>query len=236
MVTYKAAPKFSVEIVKAIVGSLPKPLSERRAELLPRILHEWSHTSLREHLSRESRATIRRRMEAQDIVAKCARRLLEAFDAIDHRDRTAIIVQMIVAEGRHPEEVSPTEVADRHNRLNEEQGFLRKLAGIAPRQFWNLRRGGPRNLAAYLVLQDAAAIFEWLTGLKASRGVDRIHGTETGPFHRFVSTVWPVVFGTQAGLSAAMKNWALARSRYQERSAVMANMAFQHPTWGIFER
>lgn len=42
----------------------------------------------------------------------------------------------------------------------------------APSKFWKQGRGQPRNLAAYLVLQDAAAIFEWLTDLKAARGVD----------------------------------------------------------------
>jgi hypothetical protein len=84
---------------------------------------------------------------------------------------------------------------------------------------------------------DAAAIFEWLTKLKAARVVDRASGDEVGPFWRFLEAVWPVVFGKgDEGLRAAMKNWAQWRSLYHEQSALIANMALRHPTWGIFER
>jgi hypothetical protein len=121
--------------------------------------------------------------------------------------------------------------------LNEETDFLSKLSAIAPEKLWKSGPGQPRNLRAHLVLQDAAAIFEWLTGMKAARGVDRIGAFETGPFFRFASTLWPEVFGNGVvGLPAAMKNWAQYRSQYNERSALVANIALRHPTWGIFER
>ena len=82
---------------------------------------------------------------------------------------------------------------------------------------------------------DLAAIFEWLTGRKAARGVDRTDHTETGPFWRFAESVWQVAFDTTRGLKAAMKNFVEARKLYQERSPFLSNLAFNHPTWGIFE-
>jgi hypothetical protein len=168
---------------------------------------------------------------------RCAGQLLNALNAIKEHDRTAIIAQMINAEGRRLKDISRVDLEDQARRLEEELHFLAKLASISPKKYWNVRRGGPRNLAAYLVLQDAAAIFEWFSGRRAARGVDRIDGTETGPFFRFASALWPVVFGKgAAGLSAALKNWALGRSRYSEQSALIANIALRHPTWGIFER
>ena len=60
-------------------------------------------------------------------------------------------------------------------------------------------------------MKDLAAIFEWLTGRKAARGVDRTYHTETGPFFRFAQSIWPVAFGNTRGLKAAIKNFVEAR-------------------------
>jgi hypothetical protein len=66
--------------------------------------------------------------------------------------------------------------------------------------------------------------------------VVRGESKESGRFFSFASELWPLVFGNgQAGLSAAMKNWAWARRRYDEASALIANINFRHPTWGVFE-
>jgi hypothetical protein len=86
-------------------------------------------------------------------------------------------------------------------------------------------------------MKDIAAIFEWLTNIEATRQVDRISGVGAGPFWQFAAAIWPVVFGeADDGLPAAMKNWSSYRKRYGERSALIANIAMRHPTWGIFER
>jgi hypothetical protein len=59
---------------------------------------------------------------------------------------------------------------------------------------------------------------------------------EIGPFFRFASALWPAIFGNgTVGLPAAMKNWASARKHYDERSALIANMALRHPEWGLFQ-
>ena len=100
----------------------------------------------------------------------------------------------------------------------------------------HVNRGRPRNLAAFLVIRDIACIFQWVTGTEASRSVDRAHGKEIGPFWQFASAVWPVVFGKgDDGLSSAMQNWARDKDLYGPGSALIANIALRHPTWGIFE-
>ena len=122
-------------------------------------------------------------------------------------------------------------------RLKEQRDYLAQLAAISPKRYWNTGRGRPRNLAAYLVLQDAAAIYEWFSGKKAARGVSPVDGKESGPFFRFASTLWPIIFEKGcAGLPAAMRNWAVGRARFSERSPFIANLAMHNPTWRIFER
>ena len=219
--------------VEAIAESLPTPAFPGRRELLRKVLHEWSAHELRNHLSLEPRAVVRRRATKQELVAKCARQLLQALNALDDNDLGHVAYQT-----KQVGETSDRgEIAKMNNWLDEAPEFLGKLASISPRQFWNLRRGQPRNLVAYLVLQDAAEIFQWYSEKKATRTVDRVNATESGAFFRFASALWPIVFGRGlAGLPAAMRNWALARSQFRERSPVILNIDLRHSEWGLFER
>ena len=122
-------------------------------------------------------------------------------------------------------------------RLRQEDDFLRKLTATTATIIEEDKRGPgqPRNIRAYLVMKDLAAIFEWLTGRKAARGVDRTDHAETGPYWRFAESVWQVVFGTSHGLKAAMKNWAELRELHHEPSSFMLNLPLRRPEWGIFE-
>src|SRR5262249_39333215 len=120
-------------------------------------------------------------------------------------------------------------------RLRQEDHFLRKLAAAPVTLIEKTKRGRgqPRNIPAYLVMKDLAAIFELLTDRKAARAIDWTDNTETGPFWRFAESVWPVVFGNTRGLKAAMKNWAKARKLYHEHSSFVLNLPLRK--WGIFE-
>jgi hypothetical protein len=165
---------------------------------------------------------------------------LQALDDAD--EERAILIDEIFKRnhGCSLIDVSRYKVEMLKRRLEEERSFLARLAAIAPKGWRTPSKSGqPRNYTAYLVLQDAAAIFEWFSGKKAARGVNRDdHGTrgETGPFFRFASVLWRLVFGRGIhGLPSAMKNWAQWRSHYKERSALIANINFRHPTWGIFK-
>ena len=220
-----------------LTHSLPKPPRKRQLKLLQQILREWSTTDLREHLSGESRAIIHCRIKRLENIKENARQLSEGLKKIDDDEKAAILAQMIIAEGRRVEDVSRVEFEDRSSRLTDCHLFLVHLAAIAPKEFWKLGPGHPPNIPAYLVLQDAAAIFEWLTRKKATRVVGRIDNFESGPFLRFASILWPVVFKKDTdGLPAAMKKWARWRSKYDERSALIVNIALRHPEWGIFKR
>jgi hypothetical protein len=119
-------------------------------------------------------------------------------------------------------------------RIDEEVS-LAKLAEAASRT-WKRGRGRPRNIAAYLVVQDAAAIFEWLTNTEATREVDRVSQAEIGPFWEFLAALWPVVFRNgDNGVLAALKNWACLTKEHGEKSAVIVNIAMRNPTLGILE-
>jgi hypothetical protein len=124
-------------------------------------------------------------------------------------------------------------------KLIEHRDFLNRLKAAAESLEKRLKRGRgqPRNIVAYVVLLDLAAIFEWLTGVKARREVDRIEGIETGAFYNFCEAIWPLVFesGTD-GLSTAMKNWASGHREYGEASALLANISGRYPSWRVFSR
>ena len=220
---------FSAQTKKDIAGSLPAPICERRRELLPLILDDWGRNELRRHLSLDSRAMIRLRIQRVDRVRRCANELCLALNAAGD-ERTIIEAEMFQGvDGRRLENISRSEWADLTRRFAEEIIFLTKLAAVDPKRISRLGPGHPRNYAAYLVLCDAASIFRWYTGKKAARGVHRSCGTETGPFFRLASALWPVVFGRGIrGLPAAMKNWA------SSSSPLVANINERHPAWRVY--
>ena len=231
------APIFDECAVKQICASLPKGIDQRRLDLLPLVLNEWSRNDLREHLSRDIPAIKRKRDAQLTKVGKYATHLRQTLEAVDQRGKSWIAQEIGRDEGSPPFSVSRERHAEMKERLRQEEDFLKKLAAATLTLIEEDKRGPgqPRNIPAYLVMKDLAAIFEWLSGRKAARGVDRIYHTETGPFFRFAQSIWPVAFGTSRGLNAAMKNWAEARELYREHSSFMLNLPLRRPEWGIFE-
>ena len=240
MMVENTTPHFDERAVEQIRASLPKGIDQRRLDLLPRVLNEWSRTDLREHLSRESRATVRERYDQLSKIGTRANDLRQALEAIDQRGKSWIAQEIGREEGTPLFSVSRERVAEMKERLKDEDDFLRKLATATARLIDELDESlsgrRPRNIRAYLVMLDLAAIFELLTDRKAARGIDRTYHTETGPFWRFAESVWQVVFGTTRGLKAAMKNWAEARKLYHEHSSFLLNLPLRRPGWGIFGR
>jgi hypothetical protein len=233
-----AAPRFSQTNLREIAESLPTPRSARHRELLPLVLREWE-PELQKHLSRESAETIRVRVEGLESIKKKASQLWKALDAIDEHGRLSIVAEMVDERWRLESvtrrgfDARARDFSDQDQRLKKARDYLAQLAAISPKKSWP--SGGLRKEAAYLVLRDAAAIYEWFSGKKAVRGVTRRR--ESGLFFRFASTLWPIIFEKGcAGLPAAMKNWAAGRLRLGERSPFIANLAMRNPTWRIFER
>jgi hypothetical protein len=236
--TQPAAPYFDERAVEQIRASLPTGIDRWRLDLLPRVLNHWSVTDLLEYLSREDRATLRRRYDQLTKIEKCANNLRKALGAIDQRGMSWI-AQVIGEDGNTLFLASREKCTEMEGRLKDEGDFLRKLATATVRLIEGLdgslsgRR--PRNIRAYLVMMDIVAIFEWLTDRKATREVGRDDHKETGPFWHFAAAVWPYVFGKgRYGLSSAMKNWETWHKRCGEESQLMKNIAIRHPTWGIF--
>jgi hypothetical protein len=256
MTVEDAAPQFDERAVELIKASLPAEIDQRRIDLLPLILSEWSVHILPEHLSREGRATVRTRYDRVKKVGNCATLLRQALEAIDQRGRSWIVREIAREEGSTFFTVSREKFTDMRERLHQEHDFLKKLTAATMRRLKQeddflrkltaatLRlseedersRGQPRNIRAYLVMMDIAAIFEWLTDRKATREVDRSNKKETGAFWHFAAAVWPHVFGRGSyGLSSAMKNWGTGHSRFGEESQLIRNIAMRHPEWGVLD-
>lgn len=131
-----AAAKFSADGLKSISRSLSGPVNERRLELLPRILREWSRTDLQNHLSMRSRAAIQADIDKIEHVTKYADKLLRALDEISKFGRTAIKQHIIRLGGRSLNDVSLDEFKC---LLEAPRDFLAKLTVIKPRQIWKLK-------------------------------------------------------------------------------------------------
>src|SRR5262249_6230950 len=153
----------------------------------------WSVHYLPEHLSRESCATVRKRFASILKLGKRAKEFRQSLDATDPRARAWIALVMAREQGSLS---SLEKVAEIEEQLTQERDFHSNLAAATTKLMEekppSLRS---RNIRAYLVMMDLAAIFEWLTYRKATREVDRNCGKETGPFWDFAATVWPSVFG-----------------------------------------
>src|SRR5262249_20406237 len=171
------------------------------------------------------RAPVGGRCEPLKKVRERAKHLRQASIALDQSGWDWIAQEMVregggrffSMEGETPAQMEEWHrlqhetLAEMKERLRLEDDFLIKLEAATQRTVAQDKQGPgqPRNVSAYLVMMDLAAIFEWLTGKKATRVVDRITNDETGPFWDFAAAVWPLVFGNGChGLRAAMKNWA----------------------------
>jgi len=226
------ASPFSEHAVELIKASLPGGIDQRRLDLLPLILNEWSRTDLREHLSRDTPAASRKRFAQLTKVGKCATHLRQALEALDQRGWVWIAQEIGREDGSPLWSVTREGLSEMKERLKQQDDFLKRIEAAIPRLLEEDKQesGHPRNIRAYLVVMDLVAIFEWLTGRKATREVDRDLGKDTGPFWDFAAAVWPHVFGQGGyGLSAAMKNWKKWHSLYGEESPFIRNMAMRHP-------
>jgi hypothetical protein len=225
MASGDATPEFTDRDVSLIAKSLPNAVDPRRLELLPGILRDWSSNDLREHTQVPRRAPLERRKRMERI-GDCARELVQALNQADEVDRWGLADMMVRAAGQTLI-AGRAELSVLNQRIEEAVSLLQKLAEAAAK-IWKYDPGGPRNIVAYLVMMDIAAIFEWLTDMAATRHT---------PFKRFAAAIWPVVFGNaDYGLHSAMKNWAEFREEYGEGSRLMFNIDMRQPEWGVFRR
>ena len=234
---------FSDEAVGAIIEALPANVIPERLELLPQLLRDWVEHDLPYHLARENRASVRERQRRLLAVAKRAAHLCEALAALDHGDSFWLAIRIATHKtGKSLVRLAQSDIAQARERLHSAEGWARELAEAPPdlSESQGEGRGRPRAITTYLVMYDLEALFEFVTCTTAGRRVrsedHSEYGKEYGPFWDFVKPIWIMIFGSQAGLSAAVKNWALARTKFEETSAVIANIGLRHPEWGIFSK
>jgi hypothetical protein len=214
----------------------------RRRALLPRLLEAWGHNDLEQHLSRATPDQMRRRSQRIVAVANRAEALANALADVDRLGRFMIACRLAeLATGIEVASLGNDEIQRFARRLEEEAAHLEPLAEAASREG---RRIPPplrhSTLIRYLVLQDLAVIFEYATAARAERrvrGEDHSEAEkEYGPFWDLVSTAWPMIFGSQRGLAAALKRWAAARTRHGEPSALIENIHMRSIPHGKFTR
>jgi hypothetical protein len=228
-----AFPKFSDEDVKRIASSLPASSEPPRVLALGYILREWSRTELPDHLSRKSlRLEWKQTNQTLMKIEKHAQVLLQEIEALDGYSYILTTLSSARFRQHQPTSTGRDEEGRAEMRVDEGLTFLRTLSTLTSKA----KRGQPRNITAYLVMLDAAAIYEWVSGRKPTREVDRVTNKETGPFRTFLEALWPVVFGNGIhGLHAAMRRWEEAR-KYGEKSPLIANIRLRMPAGRVIGR
>ena len=244
-------PEFRDRDIRLIGASLPNTAIKWRVALLPKILGEWRKTDLLEHLTQVSRSEVKKRNKKLSAVSKRAASLEEALAALGDADRFSVSHAMAKESSASEDAGILTEKSWAFDsQIHEQLSFLRALSFGASQSIPKPGRGNPRNLPAYLVIRDIAAIFNYMSGQVAARSVGltdagddglrekdgeaRYYG-EKGAFMKFASSIWPVVFGrADDGLGAALKNWSPLRNK--EESALISNIHMRHPEWRVFRR
>ena len=212
---------FSDEDVGRIVAALPQSAKKDRLEALGYILRDWGCNDLPDHLSRATLPSKwAKSSKALRKVEKLAKELRGAIKKLDEYTRTRMTLALASGDPHKFPSIGRDEKAQVQHRLDEGLNFLNAISSLAS----NSKSGRPRNITNYLVILDAAAIYEWLTDRKATRVVDRATHKETGPFWRFLSALWPTIFGNDThGLQAGMQSWYAAR-KHNEKSPLIANI------------
>jgi hypothetical protein len=215
---------FTDEVIAEITATLPPDTDPARLAVLPELLRAWANEDLRENLSWEGRAEVRRREKKLRIVGAKAQDFLGAFVALDRSAffDTAIEPQML----RDGTSLVKTDVAAAKQRRDSAIEWLIELAVIFKRpelgSSSKQKRPPDKAVCYYLIVRDLAAIYKMITERPATRRVD-LDGKTYGPFSDFVKKVWSYISGNEDDPSYPIRVWANEMSR--QRKAVKAEVA-----------
>ena len=228
--------------ISRLVAALRDSIDPRRSAVVPLVLRKWSQTELEEHLARATSARIRAERKQIEAAAARARQAAQALSALG-ADETYVIAARLAAPRSSTPLLTPHhEVLVAQRRLDELQARLEALAAAAEATAvsWTPLPARHETVVRYLVLLDLAAIFEWATGIRAGRRIrtdaQEDAGKPYGPFWDFASKAWPMIFGSTKGLDHSIKQWATARQRYREFSAIVHNLHLTHPEWRLLDK
>ena len=203
---------------------------QKKLERLGDILSEWAkHEVPRWANFYPNKAVVQKQLKIIKRLIRQTEGLRDALENFEEFDGTSRLVLNLI-EG-HTGDDYDREKALQTRRLAEQRVFLRDVqtAAKAIESGFKAVKDQRRNLTAYLLLMDMAAIFKWLTGQAATRGSN----DRPSPFDNFVGVLWSVIYREVQGMEAALKNWAKYATKFEERSAVVANINFRHPDWGL---
>jgi hypothetical protein len=189
--------KFTSRELGLIAKALPKNTVERRLAVLPDIIRDWGRTDLpRLFWVKPEPVEVRNeRYRRLKCFETAANQLANAFAALDKTDRTRLIIKLACPPNQYPYGLTSTNIEGAEHDLDKTYSLLPRLfaaAQAASEPYAPKRRPAPDNVG-YLVLQDLAEIFEWVTNIEATRRVDRKSRDDSGPFHHFTAAVWPLV-------------------------------------------
>jgi len=234
---------FTTDQIERLMAALPACAEERHRKLVAMILAEWARTDVEANLNQAPPAQVRAERQVLEELALRANELAKTLSKLGPGSRSGVAWHL--SKGRLGAEIGPRAWCDGireiDRRLGEAPARLEGLAAAATETaaHWGSPRLRRDSLIRNLILKDLAAIFEYATGQLPGRRVRTDEhvdaGQNYGPFWDFVSTAWPMLFGSTNGLDYAVRFWAKTRAKHGESSAVVANMHFRHPEWRIIE-
>jgi len=220
--------------IPGVLAKLPTILEGRREHGIL-ILSRWSEWLGGANFAHDDSARDERVARQQ---LKRLRTLTEKLDALlaDSNDRT----QHLLAVTLDPEGRKPIIPGEGYRRLEAIRSTVHALAVAVPRsELMIVRRvpGKPRTSAGPLFVQEASEVYEYLTGERAERRVERDPPhADCGPFYDFCKAIWQSRCGNVVGLGNSLKRWAKFRNADDTSSRVIAQLAHLYPEWGLFTR
>jgi hypothetical protein len=214
-------PAFTDRDIRLILKSLPTDTDAEKLRWLTEYLPHWAKHRLPIFLRVDERNLVGKPRRQVLDARKLATKLWETIVAFDPVTRRATIRALPPPPSIDDMEPFWWATDDRFAAgqslfdqfLEQLQTFIHGLNRVETRD----GPGQPRNIAPVIIIEDLARIFEGVTGLEAKRETNRLADEyepyETGPFFDFVAAVWPVIFGSDEGLSSALKKWATAFSK-----------------------
>ena len=215
---------FSVQCIADIENSISsKARGERLASLGP-ILRSWAENELKEHLSHDTKEQKDRRNYRLSLTLKSAKDLDQALDALYDFDCDYVkyhaddnVANDLADKGLNDLTESVVDILK--SRVTDDlKDRVKKFIAAVERAICIPKKGQPQTEIPYLVVLDAAAIYTYITGRKATR-------TETqGSFTNFCTPIWNTVFGEKTrGFTAAMKKLESERNAGRGASPIITN-------------
>ena len=218
-------PQLTKEDIKVIIRALPTDKINRNCRYLPNLLQFWYLLELIEH-SRfgpdTKSSSLLKNIKELGQLAKRLSKIVAMPDGGKLRD-------VVISETWEAKCIIPTK-NDLVEADAEIDQFILSASMIeeAANRYVAKKRtvGRPPNLQSLLAMRDIAAIYGWVTDTQPTRQFDVVASKETGPFFNFARACWVVIFGSEYGLTAAMKRWGGDKQNDADTSAIVFN--FQH--------